>query len=99
MRTETDRARPRGLGRIDPALRDAAADLQVAEFRAESLPVERKRADRIAADRAAAVDNGNVEIEDRTIAGEGGHQIGLRLYRGPATSAAPLVVYAHGGAF
>ena len=56
MTTETDRARPRGLGRIDPALRDAAAGLDVNEFQAESLPAERARADRIAAERAAAVD-------------------------------------------
>ncbi len=63
MTTETDRAgaaRPRGIGRIDPALRDAAAGLDVNEFQAESLPAERERADRIAADRAAAVDTGNV---------------------------------------
>ena len=102
MTTETDRARaarPRGIGRIDPALREAAAGLDVNEFRAESLPAERERADRIAADRAAAVDTGNVEIEDRAIPGPAGQQLGLRLYRGPSTTAAPLVVYAHGGGF
>jgi hypothetical protein len=43
MTTETDRARPRGLGRIDPALRDAAAGLDVDEFRAESLPAQTLR--------------------------------------------------------
>ena len=37
MTTETDRARPRSLGRIDPALRDAAASLDIVEFRAESF--------------------------------------------------------------
>jgi acetyl esterase len=99
MTTETDRARPRGLGRIDPALRDAAAGLDIDEFRTESLPVERERADQIAADRAAAVDTGSVEINDLAIPGPDGQQLGLRLYRGPATSAAPLVVYAHGGGF
>ena len=102
MTTETDRAtteRPRGIGRIDPALRDAAAGLDVNEFQAESLPAERERADRIAADRAAAVDTGNVAIEDRAIPGPAGQQLGLRLYRGPVTTAAPLVVYAHGGGF
>src|ERR1700722_19259991 len=102
MTTEIDRAtagRPRGIGRIDPALRDAAAGLDVNEFQAESLPAERERADRIAADRAAAVDIGNVAIEDRAIPGPAGRQLGLRLYRGPATSAAPLVLYAHGGGF
>src|SRR3984885_2552506 len=101
-RAETDRAgvaRPRGIGRIDPALRDAAAGLDVNEFQAESLPAERARADRIAADRAAAVDTGNVAIEDRAIPGPAGQQLGLRLYRGPVTTAAPLVVYAHGGGF
>jgi acetyl esterase len=102
MTTETDRAgagRPRGIGRIDPALRDAAAGLAVDEFRAESLPAERERAHRIAADRAAAVDAGHVEIEDRAIPGPAGRQLRLRLYRGTSTSAAPLVVYAHGGGF
>jgi acetyl esterase len=99
MTTETDRARPRGLGRIDPALRDAAAGLDVDEFRAESLPAERERADRVAADRAAAVDTGSVDVEDLAIPGPAGQQLGLRLYRGPATSPAPLVVYAHGGGF
>src|SRR6201992_3457821 len=102
MTTETDRAgaaRPRGIGRIDPALRDAAASLAVNDFRAESLPAERERADRIAADRAAAVDTANVAIADRVIPGPGGQQLGLRLYRGPAMTAAPLVIYAHGGGF
>ena len=47
MTIETDRAgaaRPRGIGRIDPALRDAAASLDVNEFQAESLPAEREEA-------------------------------------------------------
>jgi acetyl esterase len=92
MTTETDRAttgRPRGIGRIDPALRDAAAGLDVNEFQAESLPAERERADRIAADRAAAIDTGNVAIEDRAIPGPAGQQLGLRLYRGPVTKPPP----------
>ena len=99
MTTDTDRARPRGLGRIDPVLRDAAASMDIVEFRTESLPAERDRADRLAAERAAAVDTGNVEIDDRDISGPSGQQLGLRLYRGPHTSAAPLVLYAHGGGF
>jgi acetyl esterase/lipase len=99
MTTETDRVRPRGLGRIDPVLRDSAAALDIVEFRTESLPAERDRADRIAAERAAAVDTSDVEIEDRVITGRGGQQLGLRLYRGPNTSAAPLALYAHGGGF
>lgn len=99
MTTETDRVRPRGLGRIDPVLRDSAAALDIVEFRTESLPGERDRADRTAAERAAAVDTSGVEVEDRVITGPGGQQLGLRLYRGPNTSAAPLALYAHGGGF
>src|SRR5277367_3987046 len=102
MTTETDRARasrPRGISRIDPALRGAAAGLDVDEFQTDSLPAERERADRIAADRAAAVEAGNVEIEDRAIPGPAGQQLGLRLYRGTSIPTAPLVVYAHGGGF
>src|ERR1700744_5142651 len=102
MTTETDRAtaeRPRGIGRIDPALRDAAAGLDVYEFRAESLPAERERADRIAADRAAAVDTANVAMEARAMPGAGRPELRRPLSRGPAMAAAPLVVYAHGGGF
>jgi len=102
MTTETDRVRlkgPRGISRIDPALRDAAAALDIVEFRAASLPAERERADRLAAERAAAVDTGSVEIEDRAITGPGGRRLDLRLYRGLTKSLAPLALYAHGGAF
>ena len=53
----------------------------------------------LAAERAAAVDTSGVEVEDRVITGPGGQQLGLRLYRGPNTSAAPLALYAHGGGF
>jgi acetyl esterase len=101
MTTETDRVeakKPKGIGRIDPALRDAAAGLDIVEFHAESLADERARADRLAADRAAAVDSAGVQVEDRSFAGPGG-QLRLRMYRGPVTSAAPLVIYAHGGGF
>jgi acetyl esterase len=101
MTTETDRVearKPKGIGRIDPTLRDAAAGLDIVEFHTESLPQERALADRLAADRAAAVDTADVQVEDRTITGPGG-ELGLRLYRGPVASAAPLVVYAHGGGF
>jgi len=102
MTTETDRAaatKPRRLSRIDPALRDAAAGLDIAEFRSESLPAERERAGRLAADRAAAVDVGTVDIDDIAIAGPGGQQLSLRLYRPAGTAAAPLVLYAHSGGF
>jgi acetyl esterase/lipase len=99
MTTETNRARPQALSRIDPALRDVASGLDIVEFRVESLPAERERAHRLAAERAAAVDTGGVAIEDRAIRGPGDEQLGLRLYRGLTESAAPLVLYAHGGAF
>jgi acetyl esterase len=97
--TQTNLTRPQGLSRIDPALRDAAAGLRIVEFRAESLPAEREHANRVAAERAAAVDTGSVTIESRSIAGPDGGQLGLRLYRGLTNSSAPLVVYAHGGGF
>src|ERR1700739_4942467 len=105
MTTETDRAQPkgprgpRGISRIDPALRDAAASLDIVEFHADALPAERERADRLAAERAAAVDTGSVEIEDRAITGPGERRLGLRLYRGLTKSPAPLALYAHGGGF
>jgi acetyl esterase len=97
--TQTSVTRPQGLSRIDPALRDTAAGLGVVEFRAETLPAERERADRAAAERAAGVDTDGVSIESRSIAGPDGGQLELRLYRGPADSAAPVLVYAHGGGF
>ena len=80
--TQTNLTRPQGLNRIDPVLRDAAAELGVVEFRAESLPAERERANRVAAERAAAVDTAGVAVESRSIAGPDGRQLGLRLYRG-----------------
>jgi acetyl esterase len=100
--TQTNVTRPQGLSRIDPALRDTAVGLGIVEFRAETLPAERERANRLAAERAAKADtdsSGVIAIESRSIAGPGGRQLGLRLYRGPNESAAPLVVYAHGGGF
>jgi acetyl esterase len=99
--TQTNLTRPQGLSRIDPALRDTAAGLGIVEFRDETLPAERKRANRVAAERAAAVDTGGVTVESRSIAGPDGRQLDLRLYRGQdqTNSAAPLVVYAHGGGF
>jgi acetyl esterase len=71
MTTETNRVRPQALSRLDPALRDVASRLDIAEFRVESLPAERERADRLAAERAAAVDAGSVAIDDPTITGVG----------------------------
>jgi acetyl esterase len=101
--TQTNLTRPQGLNRIDPALRDAAIEHGAFEFRTETLPAEREQADRLAAERAAAVDTSGVAVETRSIAGPGGHQLNLRFYRGPdldqAESASPLVLYAHGGGF
>lgn len=99
MTTEANRTRPQGLSRIDPALRDVAAMLDIVEYRTETLPTERDHANRLAAERAAAVDAGSVTIETCSIAGPGGQRLDLRLYRGVTKSAAPIVLYAHGGGF
>lgn len=98
--TQTNTARPQGLARLDPVLREAAIELGIVEFRAETLPVEREHANLRAAERAAAVDNnGGVAVESRSIVGPDGRPLGLRLYRGCTGSPAPLVIYAHGGGF
>jgi acetyl esterase len=99
--TQTNVTRPQGLNRVDPVLREAAIELGVVEFRAETLPAERKEANARAAERAAAVDTDGVSVESRSIAGPDGRQLGLRLYRGGTGtgSRVPLVVYAHGGGF
>ncbi|GAA4541740.1 alpha/beta hydrolase [Mycobacterium paraffinicum] len=101
--TQTNLTRPQGLNRIDPVLREAATALGVVEFRAETLPAEREHANRLAAERAAAVGTVDVAVETRSIAGPGGHELKLRFYRGPdldrAGSGAPIVLYAHGGGF
>jgi acetyl esterase/lipase len=97
--TEANLERPQGLSRIDPALRAAAAELDVFEFRADSLAEERARADRASADRAARADTAGVAIEQRFITTASGHRLTVRIYRGTAESTAPLVLYAHGGGF
>jgi acetyl esterase len=99
--TQTNLTRPQGLNRIDPVLREAAAELGVVEFRAESLAAERDRANSLAAERAAAVGTDGMTIESRTIDGPDGGKLGIRLYRSPSdgTSGTPLVLYAHGGGF
>jgi acetyl esterase len=97
--TQTNLARPQGLTRIDPVLREAAIELGVVEFRAETLPAERERVNLLAATRAAAADTDGVAVESRFIAGPDGDRLELRLYRGRGGSPAPLVVYAHGGGF
>ena len=96
--TQTNLTRPQGLNRIDPVLRDAAAELGVFEFRDDSLARERERVNRLAAKRAAAAPIDGVTVESRSIAGPEGAQLGLRIYRA-GQDAAPLVVYAHGGGF
>lgn len=97
--TQTNLARPQGLGRLDPAVRDTAEKLGVVEFSAETLTAEREQANRAAAERAAAAGSGDVVVESRSISGPDGGQLDLRLYRGRAESAAPVVLYAHGGGF
>src|SRR5450755_746736 len=97
--TQTNLARPQGLSRIDPALRDTAAGLAVVEFRSETLPAEREQANQAATGRAAAADTAGVIVESRSIAGPDGLQLDLRLYRGGTGSVLPLVIYAHGGGF
>ena len=97
--TQTNLARPHGLARIDPVLREAAVELGAFEFRTETLGAEREHANLLAAQRAAAADTSGVRIDSRSIAGPDGQQLGLRLYRGRPGSAAPVVVYAHGGGF
>jgi acetyl esterase len=101
--TQTKPARPQGLGRLDPALREIAAELGVVEFRAESLPAEREHVNTLAAARAAGADASGVTVESRAIVGPDGGQLGLRFYRGgsggKSQSPAPLALYAHGGAF
>jgi acetyl esterase len=97
--TEANLERPQGLSRIDPALRAVAAELDVFEFRAESLNAERAKADTVSAQRAAAADTAGVTIDSWQIPRPSGEQLHLRIYRGAAESRAPLVLYAHGGGF
>ena len=98
--TQTNLTRPQGLSRIDPALRDAAAELDIVEFLVETLPAEREHANRVAAERAAAVDTSGVVVESRTIPGPDGRPAGPSVVsRTPPTRAAPLLLYAHGGGF
>jgi acetyl esterase len=99
--TQTNIARPQGLSRLDPAVRDTAATLGIAEFLTETLLDEREQANRAAAERAAAVDGDGVTIESRSITGPDGDPLELRLYQGPQGpgSVLPLLVYAHGGGF
>ncbi len=96
--TQTDLTRPQGINRIDPVLRDAASELGIGEFRAETLGAEREHANRLAAERAAVVDTDGVAVESRSISGPGGQQLNLRCYRGGIKGAAGAPAGpAHGG--
>jgi acetyl esterase/lipase len=97
--TQTNLARPQGLTRLDPVLREAAIELGVVEFHTETLAAERGQADLLAAQRAAATETDGVGVESRSIPGPDGRQLSVRLYRGLTESPAPVVVYAHGGGF
>jgi acetyl esterase len=100
MTADTNLAAQQDLHRIDPALRGAAAGLDVLEFDAATLLIERDRLNYACALRAAAVDMTGVETASEVISFPGGEPLGVRTYRPAATSAAlPLVVYAHGGGF
>jgi acetyl esterase len=97
--TEANVERPQGLSRIDPALRAAAAALDVFEFSADTLKAERASVDAAGAQRAAAADATGVAIDPWTIPGPDGGELQLRIYRGNTGQGAPLVLYAHGGGF
>jgi acetyl esterase len=87
------------LVRPDPAGRAAAAGLDVLEFDAATLPAERDRLNIVSAQRAGAVDVTGIDIEAHQITDAGGANLGVRIYRSAATSAVPIVVFAHGGGF
>jgi acetyl esterase/lipase len=88
------------LNRIDPALRTAAAGLDVLDFDAATLPLERDRLNHASAQRAAAVDAAGVDVASVVIRGPAGAPLAVRTYRRRVTSVPlPIVVYAHGGGF
>ncbi|GFG67491.1 alpha/beta hydrolase [Mycobacterium kubicae] len=97
--TQTNLARPQGLSRLDPQLRDSAAELGLVEFSTDTLPAEREHTHRLAAERAAAVDHAGVTVDSVSIPGPDGQPLHLRLYRAGTASGLPLVIYAHGGGF
>jgi acetyl esterase len=91
-------ARP-DLVRLDPAVLAIAAAHDVLEFDLATLPADRDRLNTISAQRAGTVDVTGIDIESHQIADTGGANLDLRIYRGAATSAIPIVVFAHGGGF
>jgi acetyl esterase/lipase len=100
MTAEVNHAAEADLHRIDPALRAAAAGLDVLEFDAATLALERDRLNDAGARRAAAVDMAGVDVASAVITGPAGEPLAVRRYRRAVTSAAlPIVVYAHGGGF
>jgi acetyl esterase len=99
MTTETTVGVPGHLGRLDPALRGAAANLAVLQFETSTVARERDQLTRTGAARAAAVSDTGLEIETMSISGETGHPLRIRTYRTVGSTAVPIVVYAHGGGF
>lgn len=87
------------LVRLDPAVRAVAAGLDVLEFDSATLPAERDRLNTAGAQRAAAVDVTGIDIESHNTTDAHGANLAIRIYRGAATSAVPMVVFAHGGGF
>ena len=69
------------------------------EFDLATLAADRDRLNTISAQRAGAVDVTGIDIESHQIADTGGANLDLRIYRGTAMSAVPIVVFAHGGGF
>jgi acetyl esterase/lipase len=80
-------------------VRGVAAGLDVLEFDAAALPTERHRLNTVSAERAGSVDMSGVDSELHQITAARGANLGIRIYRGAATSAVPIVVFAHGGGF
>jgi hypothetical protein len=78
MTTEVNHTAGRDLHRIDPALRAAAAGLDVLEFDAATLPLERERLNHANARRAAAVNVAGVESAAEAIVGPTGGPLGRR---------------------
>lgn len=87
------------LVRLAPSARAEPAGHDVLEFDAATLPADRDRLNTISAQHAGAVDGTGIDIASHQITDTRGTNLGIRIYRGPATSAIPIVVFAHGGGF
>ncbi len=100
--TQTNLTQPQGLNRLDPVLREAASELGVVEFRAESLPAERERANKLGrrtgrGQSTPRVCRGRIAVHRRPRGRAAGPSPLPRQREG--TSRAPLALYAHGGGF